>query len=98
VTCYAVGSEPESVCDRPTDKTGATNAEHSCSPASVLEDGMLELVSIGGHARFPNSGERGPLDPTAMFHPAGSAGYCVAHETLLEGAGTFLTSQIDLWW
>ena len=50
----------------PTDKTGATGAEHSCF--RVCERGWtLVLVPVGGHARFPNSGEVGRWTPQPRF-------------------------------
>lgn len=78
------------------DGTGATNTEHSCPPVSVRG---CPLVVVPGRGPlevmlgFRTAGKSGSLDSIAAFHPAGSAGYCVACETLLEGARADLTSR-----
>lgn len=44
---------------------------------------------------FRTAGKSGPLDLKTAFHATRSAGYCVAYETLLEGARANLMSRTN---
>lgn len=55
------------------DRTGATNAEHSCPPVPVRGStlAMVPGCGPGGHARFPNSGEKWTVGPRSRVSPNG---------------------------
>lgn len=101
LTCFVVSLRYDAVLrsTQPIGLVRQTPSTHALqSPCEDERWRWFQAVALEVMLGFRTAGKSGPLDPVAAFHPTGSAGYCVAYETLLEGAHACLTSRTYTRW